>query len=102
MESPTGRFAYRLCLALGYPTPRHLLRCITSKELAEWMAYFRIEPFGQDQSDYIMAQMAAILYGANSGKNQKKLDPEDFGLYKKLEPMQDVSVWFEQMKRTYG
>ena len=89
-------------MALGYPTPRHLLRCMTSKELAEWMAYFRIEPFGQDQQDFIMAQVASMTYSANRAKGQSAKGPEEFFMYHPMKPETDPDVIFESLRRTLG
>lgn len=46
------RFLYRLCLALGYPTPESLLSVIDSRQISEWMAFYEIEPFGYDRLEY--------------------------------------------------
>ena len=45
-------------------TVEQLERCISSKELTEWMAYYRIEPFGQERDDYHSARIAAAVYNA--------------------------------------
>lgn len=55
---------YRLSLALGYAHPRYLLAQLTSAELSEWMAYYSIEPFGQDRQDYGHAMTAASIKNA--------------------------------------
>lgn len=64
-------FAYRLALMMGELNIDRLLKSLTAKQLAEWYAYYRICPFGQDHSDYLAAQAAAIQCDG-------KLKPEDF------------------------
>lgn len=55
------QFAFRLCLALGVVHPDYLLRQINSYQLAEWMAYFQIHPFGQLESDRVVARVGASI-----------------------------------------
>lgn len=64
-------FAYRLALMMGEPNIDRLLRSLTAKQLAEWYAYYRLCPFGQDHSDYLAAQAAAIQCDG-------QVKPEDF------------------------
>jgi len=37
------RFYFRLARELGYPHPDHLLRALNSRQLAEWIAFCRVE-----------------------------------------------------------
>ncbi len=34
---------------LGFASPRHLLRSLTSRELAEWMAFYRVRAERQEE-----------------------------------------------------
>ena len=43
---------------LKIPTRRLLLGTLTSRDLAEWQAYYSIEPFGDTLLDYHLAQIA--------------------------------------------
>lgn len=74
MEQPTRLFAFRLCLQLGILHPDYLLDRLTSRQIAEWMAYFKVKPFGQDHTDYLVAQLTAVTFNANSRKKQKTSD----------------------------
>jgi len=42
---PERKFWHRLCLAMGR-TKRELQSQLTSREFAEWYAYYTMEPFG--------------------------------------------------------
>ena len=44
-------------------TVREMLSRMTSAEYAEWMAYYRIDPWGRERRDYMLAQIAATIYG---------------------------------------
>ena len=47
---------------------------MTSREFAEWMIYFQIEPFGPARQDYHAALISTVV--ANSNGN--KMSPDDF------------------------
>ena len=47
---------------------------MTSREFAEWMIYFQIEPFGPARQDYHAALISTVV--ANSNGN--KMTPDDF------------------------
>ncbi len=55
-----------------------MLSEITSKQFAEWMAYSRLEPWGEDRDDLRMGIMASTMANVNRGKNQKPYKPQDF------------------------
>ena len=53
-----------------------LLCRVNSKELSEWQAYYRIEPFGEKRSDLRFALMTANLMSPHmkKGKSPKLSD----------------------------
>lgn len=65
------RFLYRLCLELGYPSPRHLLRELTSEEVTYWRAYAAMEPFGAVRMDELLGMLMAQNYNMNRSKEQE-------------------------------
>ena len=77
-EQPTRAFAFRLCLELGISHPDYLLSQLTSRQLAEWIAFYNLHPFGQDISDRVVAEMAAALWNKQRGKGVDALKPDDF------------------------
>ena len=54
---------------------------LSSEQLAEWEAYYLIEPFGQMHLDEIIAQQTAALAntaGMSKRKDKKPFMPDDF------------------------
>ncbi len=56
-------------MAMGL-TVRQFLRCHTSAEIAELMAFDRLEPFGAGRTNMTIGTLAALL--ANVNRDQKK------------------------------
>lgn len=50
---------------------------LSSRELAEWMAYYRIEPWGEERADYRAGTVAATVVNVNRTKG-KPAKPDDF------------------------
>ena len=69
-EQPIRQFAFRLCLQLGCPHPDYLLPQLTSRQLAEWIAYCNVHPFGQDRLERVVAEVGAALWNQNRGKSE--------------------------------
>ena len=65
---------FRLCTVLKYPHPDYLAPLLSSKQISEWDAYFKIEPLEWRQ-DYRAGMICAILHNANYKSKRK---PEDF------------------------
>jgi hypothetical protein len=57
-------------------TVREMENRLSSQELAEWMAYWSIEPFGAARDDYRAGLLAATV--ANCAGSKKALQPTDF------------------------
>jgi len=55
-----------------------MLSEITSRQFAEWMAYSRLEPWGEDRDDLRMGIMASVIANSNRGKGKKPYKPQDF------------------------
>lgn len=55
-----------------------MLAEISSRQFAEWMAYSRLEPWGEDRDDLRMGIIASTIANANRGKGSKPLSPADF------------------------
>lgn len=59
-------------------TVAELLQRISSKELTEWLAFYRTEPFGDVRADLRSAIIACVMANAWRGKNTKVFTVEDF------------------------
>lgn len=62
-------FLFRLALALGYASPDRLANELMPEEVDEWLAYYWLEPFGDEVRSAAMQTAATInavpqiLYG---------------------------------------
>lgn len=68
----------RLALALGEPHPDKLAEELTSQEFSEWIAFYRIEPFGPQVDDLRAGVIAATMANTGRAKNSKAYQPADF------------------------
>lgn len=53
---------------------------LDSREITEWMAYERVEPFGVVRENLHAGIVAATVANVNRGKHQKPFQPGDFVL----------------------
>ncbi len=62
-------------------TVRELLSRVGSDELTEWMALYRVEPWGERRSDLQAGVVAATVANCNRAKaGDRTFGPEDFAL----------------------
>lgn len=90
---------------LGWQSIGEGLQHITAIELAEWEAYYQIEPFGEKRMDLRFAMLMALLanlltYSENGKKREYK--PEDFmpdfeRAYLDTEDEKPTQSWQEQL-----
>lgn len=72
-----------------------MLAGMSSRTLAEWMAYYRIEPFGDELMDVHFSMLEAIL---TSTKDDKK-DPQDNRIWNREEKETfDPQAFFDGLK----
>ena len=78
-----------MALALGC-TVRELLARIDSRELAEWRAFYQMEPFGHFRGDLQAGIIASTIANVNKGKKGQAFTPADFmPLIEKQEQTED-------------
>ena len=69
---------------MGHRSVADCQRWISSKEFTDWLAYFELEPFGDDLLDHQMAQMQALIANINRDpKKGRSYKPEEFALRNK-------------------
>ena len=51
---------------------------ISSREFAEWLAYNRLEPWGQERADLRAAIIAATVANCNRGSDTRPFAAKDF------------------------
>ena len=54
---------------------------ISDAELYEWMAFYRLEPFGDERADVRAGMVCAVVHNVNRGKRGKAAKPTDFMPY---------------------
>jgi hypothetical protein len=54
-----------------------LLARVSSRELTEWMAYYEMEPFGEERADLRAGIIASTVANVNRAKG-KAYKPQDF------------------------
>ncbi|MCA3255082.1 MAG: hypothetical protein INF91_05650 [Alphaproteobacteria bacterium] len=74
---------------------------LSSRELAEWIAYAQWEPFGQPRADDGHRLVASLLFNINRSKGQRAMEPGEF-LKPAREPDQPRAVVAEKLKRALG
>lgn len=81
-----------------------MLRSLTARQFAEWMAFAELEPFGELRDDYRAASIREMVYNINVSKKDRK-PLEDFLLNfgdsekpsKKKQTWQDQKAMFLMM-----
>lgn len=80
-------------------TVRELLAQTDSRELSEWMAYYRLEPWGCEVEDLRAGIIASTIANANRDpkKQRKPFQPSDF-IPDRIKPPVEEQSWEEQAK----
>ena len=55
---------------------------MSSYELSEWMAYYNIEPFGDERADLRAGIIASTIVNVHSEKGKRATVPADFMAFK--------------------
>ena len=72
-----------------------MLKNMSSRAFAEWMVYYKVEPFGDELLDVHFAKLEAIM---TSSKDDKK-DPQDFRIWNRKEKTEfDPQSYFDGLK----
>ena len=65
---------------IGGRTVDELIDVMTVDEFLRWMAFFSLEPFGDDRADWHNAMILAQQYNMNRKKGKRPLSPDRFRL----------------------
>ena len=78
-------------------TVRELLARIDSRELSEWMVYYRLEPWGTEVDDWRAGMIASVIANVNRDpkKQNKPFQPTDF--MPRRAPVEDREQTEEEM-----
>ncbi len=90
-------------MALG-KTVGQLSEELSDAELQEWMAFYRIEPFGGERADLRAGIIASTIFNVNRGKRGRASKPTDFMPFLKADgqrrKMRPVPKKLSQQART--
>ena len=82
-----------------------MMERINSRELTEWIAYWQIEPWGEERADYRSGMIASVIANVNRGKGGRRYKPQDFmpkfGLSKKQKPVKEMRNIFLQASSAF-
>ncbi len=65
-------------MRLGIPSVRELYARLTSSEITEWIALYRLDPWDGARGDLRAAIVASTVANVNRGKNSPPMKPGDF------------------------
>lgn len=72
-----------------------MLTQMSSHELTEWMAYYKLEPFGDELIDLHFAKLDAIM----TSNKDKQTEPKTFRIWQLEEPTEfDPQAFFDGLK----
>ncbi len=74
-----------------------MLEAMPSRQLAEWMAYYSLEPFGAEIIDAHFARLIATLIDVNRKRGSNPTDPGKFRLWKKIQSFSPME-YYNQLK----
>ncbi len=74
---------------------------MSSAEFAEWMAYYAIEPFGEERADLRMGVLASLIANINRDpkKQREPFTPSDFMPRFEVEPQPKRVGWQEMLAK---
>lgn len=91
-------FAYRLAVMTGTLDVDVIFERLTVTQFAEWMAYYQVEPFSREHSDYLIAQLTALTRNINRQAGTEASKPQDYLPYHKPE-QEDWQSMFDKLRR---
>lgn len=79
-------------------TVRQMLDHIDARELSEWMAYYRVNPFGDERRDLNSACQQATMANV-LGNRKKRYTPKDFMIRFGAREQQDADSIIAQFRK---
>lgn len=67
----------KLSLKMGIPLDE-LQERVSSREFLEYLAHFKLEPWGEEKEDYRTGILASTIANVFRSKNQRPFQPDDF------------------------
>ena len=80
-----------------------MLSEISSTQFAEWIAYARIEPWGEERDDLRMGIIASTLANIHKPKGRKPYKPQDFMPdFEQMTEEQQAARMLTKMRAAFG
>lgn len=70
--------AFRVAKELGYFDVDAMLANAPASMLVQWVAYFGLEPFGEERADLRAGIVSSVVANCNRAKGGKAFEPKDF------------------------
>jgi len=94
-------FLFRLALALGM-TVEDLSIKMSSSEMSEWAAYYRIEPFGDVRNDVHAAMICQSVISPHMEKGKKPPSIEELMPFRDTEKEGQTADEMKQMCKNFA
>lgn len=95
---------FRLALGLG-KSVTEIEQTMTSREIGEWMAYFRNHPWGEERADMRAGTIASTIANVNRDPNKgRPFTPKDFMPFerdKEKEKTEAIKAGFRRLKAMF-
>ena len=75
-----------------------MLREMPSRTFTEWMAYYTLEPFGDELIDLHFAKLNGTLIDQWKKKGSEPTDPKTFRLWKQIKKPFDPQKFYDGLK----
>lgn len=98
---------FRLASLSGCASVDELLERTTSRQLAEWRAYTRVEPLWNERLEILLASIAAVLANQWRSENDDPVSPRDFMYWLPEDETEDAApddmvAVIEQLNAMFG
>jgi hypothetical protein len=85
---------------LGVWNVDDMLKRMSSRLMAEWMAYYSLEPFGDQLQDIHLSNITASLANANRKRGSGTVQPKEFRLWKEVRQF-DPQEFYDRLKSAF-
>lgn len=75
---------------MGEPQVDALLARLSARDFHEWMAFYQIDPWGDQRGDVQAGVIASTLANIHRDKHATPFTPRDFMWFTEREPTQDI------------
>jgi len=96
-------FLFKLALAMGRPDVDKLAEELTPNQIVEWMAYWQIEPWGDDWRRTARGSvLVAMAMGAKLKPDHETMMMPGFDPFEQMLTPEEMRAKFERIKNNHG